>query len=209
MKEFVETNVVLFDLGRVLMHIDFEAFPRGLGLTTAAMQSEFDRKKIDAAVRQYETSQLTTEQFLDILYELLFQRFSRGQIQDAFNGIIVADNEEIIPFVETVKKKYRIAVLSNTCACHWSKVEEISSILTMFPQQNIFTSFGLRKMKPEQEIYDDVCSSLNVHPNEILFIDDLKENIDGALLAGMHGIIFRDVQQLQTDFFDLLNSKNT
>ncbi len=209
MIKYFETKVVLFDLGRVLMHIDFEAFPRGLGLTTAAMQSEFDRKKIDAAVRQYETSQLTTEQFLDILYELFLHRFTRSQILEAFNGIIVADNKEIIPFVEAMKKEYRIAILSNTCACHWSKVEKISSILTLFPPQNIFTSFGLRKMKPEKNIYDDVCSSLNVHPNEILFIDDLKENIDGALLAGMHGIIFRDAQQLQADFLALLNPKNT
>jgi FMN phosphatase YigB (HAD superfamily) len=208
MKEFVETNVVLFDLGRVLMHIDFEAFPNGLGLFSQEQRAPYDAP-LKPFIRLYEEGKMTTEEFMDGLYAIFDCRFSREEILESFNNIIVEDNHEIERFVEEMKNNYRIAILSNTCACHWSKVEEISSILTMFPPQNIFTSFGLGKMKPEKNIYDDVCSSLNVHPNEVLFIDDLKENIDGAILAGMHGIIFRDVQQLQTDFFALLKSKNT
>lgn len=42
MKEFVETKVILFDLGRVLMHIDFEAFPNGLGLFTKEQRAPYD-----------------------------------------------------------------------------------------------------------------------------------------------------------------------
>ncbi len=202
MKEFVETKVILFDLGRVLMHIDFEAFPNGLGLFTKEQRAPYDAP-LKPFIRLYEEGKMTTEEFLDGLYAIFDCRFPREQILESFNGIIVEDNAAIVPFVEEVKKKYRIAVLSNTCECHWNKVENISSILKLFPQKNIFTSFGIGVMKPDRKIYDAVCTSMNVRSQEILFIDDLVENVRGAVDAGMNGIVFRDVEQLQTDFSGL------
>ncbi len=208
MDNYFETKVILFDLGRVLMHIDFEAFPNGLGLNTPEQRAPFDAP-LKPFIRLYEEGKMTTEEFLDGLYAIFDCRFPREQILEAFNDIIVADNQSIMPFVEEMKKKYRIAVLSNTCDCHWKKVESISSILKLFPQENIFTSFGIGVMKPDRKIYDAVCTSINVRSQEVLFIDDLPENVRGAVDAGMKGIIFRDVGQLQTDFPDLLKEKST
>jgi putative hydrolase of the HAD superfamily len=64
-------------------------------------------------------------------------------------------------------------------------------------------------MKPDLKIYELVCSSMNVLPQEVIFIDDLKENIQGAVDAGMNGIIFRNVLQLQTDIADIMGKKST
>jgi FMN phosphatase YigB (HAD superfamily) len=202
-----EIKVVLFDLGRVLMHIDFEAFPNGLGLFTKEQRAPYDAP-LKPFIRLYEEGKMTTEEFLDGLYAIFDCRFPHEQLLEAFNGIIVEDNAAIIPFVEEIKKKYHIAVLSNTCECHWKKVEDISSILRMFPPENIFTSFGIGVMKPDRKIYEAVCASLHVRSEEILFIDDLPENVRGAVDAGMRGIIFRDVEHLQTDFLDILKEKN-
>jgi epoxide hydrolase-like predicted phosphatase len=203
MNSSFDINVVLFDLGRVLMHIDFDAFPNGLGLYTKDQRAPYDAP-LKPFIRLYEEGKMTTEEFLDGLFAIFDYRFPREQILEAFNGIIVADNQEIVPFVEHVKENFRIAVLSNTCACHWEKVEHISSILKLFPKENIFTSFEVGVMKPDPKIYDTVCTSLNVRSEEVLFIDDLAENVHGAVHAGMKGIIFRDVEQLQTDFSELL-----
>ena len=203
-----EIKVVLFDLGRVLMHIDFEAFPNGLGLFTKEQRAPYDAP-LKPFIRLYEEGKMTTEEFLDGLFAIFDCRFPREQILESFNGIIVADNTAIIPFVEEMKKKYRIAVLSNTCECHWKKVENISSILRTFSAENIFTSFGIGVMKPDKKIYDAVSTSMHVRSEQVLFIDDLPENVRGAVDAGMKGIIFRDVEQLQTDFSDLLKEKNT
>ena len=56
-------SVVLFDLGRVLMNIDFDAFPRGLGLAPEHANPE-DRKAVGRLVVQYETGRLSTDAFL-------------------------------------------------------------------------------------------------------------------------------------------------
>jgi epoxide hydrolase-like predicted phosphatase len=192
-----DIKVVLFDLGRVLMHIDFDAFPNGLGLTTPGERAPYDAA-IKPFLRLYEEGKITTEEFIDSLYAIFDCQFSQERILESFNDIIVEDNQEIVPFVEEMRNKYRIAVLSNTCACHWKKVESISSVIKYFP--DLFTSFQLGVMKPDAAIYQAVCESLHVSPGQILFIDDLHENITGAQAVGMHTIQFANFGQLKSDF---------
>ncbi len=195
-------KVILFDLGRVLMHIDFEAFPNGLGLTTKEQRSPFNFEMIQHTVRIHETGKISTNEFLDLLYVIFQQKYSREKILNAFDSIIVEDNQEIIPLVENIRRHYRIAILSNTCISHWEKVQRISSLIKLFP--DVFTSFQLGAMKPSPIVYEKVCESMNVEPHEVIFIDDLKENIDGAITAGMNGIVFRDVDSIKY----LMNDRN-
>ncbi|MDP1678227.1 MAG: HAD-IA family hydrolase [Bacteroidota bacterium] len=190
-----DIKIILFDLGRVLMHIDFDAFPNGLGLITKEHRSQYNQAKIQQSVRGYETGEMSTNEFIDSLYEIFHQNFSKEKILSAFNGIIVKDNQEIIPVVENVRRHYRIAVLSNTCASHWEKVLRISSLIKLFP--DVFTSFQLGAMKPSSIVYKKVCEMMNVEPYEVLFIDDLKENIDGAITAGMSGIVFQNIDSVK------------
>jgi putative hydrolase of the HAD superfamily len=193
-----DIKVILFDLGRVLMHIDFEAFPNGLGLLTKEERLQYDQAHIQKSIREYETGKMSTNEFYDSLYGIFQKKYSREKLRESFDGIIVADNQEIIPFVEKIMLQYRIAVLSNTCASHWEKVLRLSSLIKLFP--DVFTSFQLGAMKPARSVYENVCTSLNVQPHEVLFIDDLKENVEGAISAGMKGILFTDARQLQHDF---------
>lgn len=197
MENYFETKVVLFDLGRVLMHIDFDAFPNGLGLITPEQRAPYDAP-LKPFIRLYEEGKMTTEEFLDGLYAIFDCRFPQEQILESFNDIIMEDNASILPFVNTVRSKYDVAILSNTCECHWDKVRHLSSTVKLFP--HIFTSFELGVMKPDRRVYDAVCASLNVAPHQILFIDDLAENVQGAIDAGMYGIVYSSSEQLSKDF---------
>ena len=198
-------KVILFDLGRVLMHIDFEAFPNALGLMTNEDRSQFDQAKIQINIREYETGRMSTDEFIDSLFEIFRRKFPKKKILDAFNMIIVSDNEEIIPLVEKMRTQYRIAVLSNTCECHWEEVMRVSSLIKFFP--HLYTSFQFGVMKPDKVIYEKVCAAMNVNPNDVVFIDDLKENVDGAIKAGMNAFQFTDVQQLQNQISKSLIQK--
>lgn len=197
MENYFETKVVLFDLGRVLMHIDFDAFPNGLGLITPEQRAPYD-VPLKPFIRLYEEGKMTTEEFLDGLYAIFDCRFPQEQILESFNDIIGEDNASIVPFVNDVRAQYEVAVLSNTCACHWDKVRHLSSVVKLFP--HIFTSFELGAMKPDPLVYNAVCTSLNVTPQQVLFIDDLAENVQGAIDAGMKGIVYVSADQLAKDF---------
>ncbi len=188
-----EIKVVLFDLGRVLMHIDFDAFPNGLGLFAEEQRAPYQLPTAKLW-RAYETGKMTTDDFLESLYNIFDHKFSKRQILEAWNGIIVRDNEEIVPFVRKVQKKYRTAILSNTRPSHWEKVLHISQLVRSIP--NHFTSFGIGAMKPDRTVYQHVADSLLVKPQEILFIDDLPENVEGAIKIGMEGIVYRGIASL-------------
>lgn len=195
-----EIKVILFDLGRVLMHIDFNAFPNGLGLFTEDQRAPY---QIPTAKlwRAYETGKMTTEEFLESLYNIFDRKFSKKEILEAWNGIIVRDNEEIIPFVHEVQKKYLTAILSNTSPSHWDKVLHISPLVRSIPYR--YTSFDIGAMKPDRVVYDYVSANLKVLPSEIIFIDDLYENVEGAMSAGMKGIVYKGIESLHGEFLHI------
>ncbi|MGB0050633.1 MAG: HAD-IA family hydrolase, partial [Terracidiphilus sp.] len=53
--------------------------------------------------------------------------------------------------------------------------------------------------KPDPAIYRHVLEKLGTRPEETLFIDDRKANVDAAVAIGMKGIVFTDVERLRAD----------
>lgn len=61
----------------------------------------------------------------------------------------------------------------------------------------LFVSAEWHLLKPEIAIYRVFCDEYGLKPEECVFIDDLCSNIEGAVHAGMQGIIFRgDAERL-------------
>ena len=54
-------------------------------------------------------------------------------------------------------------------------------------------------IKPEKGIYTLMAKRLNVANNELLIIDDKRENIEGAINAGAFGIIYKNPKQLAAE----------
>lgn len=44
--------------------------------------------------------------------------------------------------------------------------------------------------KPDRRIYERLCERFDLLPRECLFVDDLDENVDGAIKAGMEAHLF-------------------
>ena len=51
-------------------------------------------------------------------------------------------------------------------------------------------SADVKLVKTGREIYDLLCSRFSLRPEECVFIDDSNANVEGAEVAGMHGIVF-------------------
>lgn len=55
-------------------------------------------------------------------------------------------------------------------------------------------------LKPQREIYETLFSQFSLYPGDCIFIDDSPLNIDGAICAGMAGIVFTgDIRRLRQD----------
>lgn len=63
----------------------------------------------------------------------------------------------------------------------------------------IFNSFKLKKGKRDPSIFGDICSTIGLQPNEVLFADDNIDNIKRALGAGLNALHFRDIGSFQNE----------
>src|SRR5450759_3315552 len=187
-------SVIVFDLGRVLIDLDFDAFPRLLGFGRSHA-SPFVKSSIERLAIQYETGKITTEQFFNSLGEILHDKFRREELLNAWNAIIGEENSVIAPIVDAVQLRYKTAILSNTSPTHFHKALDTSPILRKFSK--LYLSYEIGAMKPDLAVYRHVIENLNVDPSTILFIDDISENIIAAQQCGMVGVLFTDPLRLR------------
>ena len=74
---------------------------------------------------------------------------------------------------------------------------------------NIVVSSHVKLAKPEPAIYQLLLSKYNLNPEECVFIDDRKDNIDTAIRLGMNGIVFPGTaQELVSILFPMLGERN-
>ena len=150
---------------------------------------EVDPSEIDAFVknnsitRHLTTGALTPDRFVDNLNKRFGSKLITNDIVDIFSSDIDDIYEEIPPLVSTLKKRYFLGILSNTFFGHWDSF--ISTNLA--GQFNVLLgSHLLGHRKPEKAIFLSALDKMNAIPEEVLFIDDLEENVAGAISVGMH-----------------------
>lgn len=87
-----------------------------------------------------------------------------------------------------IKKQYpeiKLVIATN----HLSRIEDfIEQGLEVQHLDKIFISAKMHKIKPNSDFYEEVIQNMQCNPNEILFLDDNQENIDGAKNCGLHTI---------------------
>ena len=183
---------IIFDLGNVLVKLNPEgcigAFKAiGMGeLVDSNPQSEGMKLMSKLGV-----GMMTTAAFCDAARELTGADVTNEEIIAAANKMLVvipdAKKERLL---QLKKAGYRLFLLSNTIDIHWDYCVEL-----LFPYQNhgvedyfeqCFLSQRMHLAKPNARIYEEVIRLANIHPDETLFIDDLKENCEAAEKLGIH-----------------------
>ena len=105
---------------------------------------------------------------------------------------------DLVSYVESLKKNYKIHMLSNAIDLDASNAEWEHLIHKQF--DNIYKSFGIGHKKPNKEAYLHVLEKINAKPEECVFIDDLQVNINAANELGIKGILYTNLNQLKEDF---------
>ena len=183
---------IIFDLGNVLVKLNPEgcigAFKAiGMGeLANPNPQSEGMKLMSKLGV-----GMITTEAFCDAARKLTGTDVTNEEIIDAANKMLVEiPDEKKERLLQLKKAGYRLFLLSNTIDIHWGYCVE-----HLFPYQNhgvedyfeqCFLSQRLHLAKPDARIYEEVIRLATIHPDETLFIDDLKENCEAAEKLGIH-----------------------
>ncbi len=184
-------DALLFDLGRVVLDIDFNktlvCWAGHAGCDPAQFVGRFARDEI---YHRHETGEISDAEFFAGLRHALGIGISDAQFLEGWNAIFAGEMPGIAPLLARAAKRLPLYAFSNTNSAH---VEHFSAtyagVLGHFREMFLSSAIGLRK--PEAAAFDHVVRAIGVPAERIVFFDDLAENIEGARKRGLTAVHVR------------------
>ena len=178
-------DALLFDLGRVVLDIDFNrTLTCWAGHAGCAPSDIVERFVRDEAYRHHEIGKISDEAYFDNLRASLGIGISDAQFLEGWNAIFAGEMPGIAPLLARAAGRLPLYAFSNTNAPH---VEHFSKayadLLGYFREVYLSSAIGLRK--PDAAAYDHVVNAIGVPASRIVFFDDLAENVEGARARGL------------------------
>ncbi len=133
--------------------------------------------------RRLNLGQLTTTQFFA---EIGFED-PEWHLKNLVENYLSFDTD-FIPFVESIKDKYDVVLLSNDDDLRSRYITSHFGIDKYFKDRFVSGALGVRK--PDFAIYDLALERLGKSPAECIFVDDRVENLLHAEEVGISPILF-------------------
>lgn len=177
-------KAVIFDIGRVILPVDWEKVTASLGLTVEQAESLRLEVVHGPHYDSYERGDISTSDFFAGFSKHYGLDHPTDELVSAWNSMIHAPFDGIEDVLQQLKKKVEIYTLSNTSQAHADHFLGTYKEFEHF--HGIHTSFSLKARKPEKEIYLALLDEINHLPENTLFLDDLVENLEVAKGIGMN-----------------------
>ena len=178
-------DALLFDLGRVVLDIDFNrtlaCWAGHAGCEPSDIVERFVR---DEAYRHHEVGRISDEAYFDSLRASLDIAITDEQFLEGWNAIFAGEMPGIAKLLARAAGRLPLYAFSNTNAphvLHFSKA--YADLLGHFREVYLSSAIGLRK--PDAAAYDHVVKAIGVPASRIVFFDDLAENVEGARARGL------------------------
>ena len=182
---------IVFDLGGVLVDLDFKAAINGLQKAGFAKVKEqlqsFDREGI---FQKFELGEMTAEEFRTAIRENSTVTLTDEEIDALWNAMLLEIPREKLELILDLRGKYMVYLLSNTNSIHWDYVCKNAFNYRGFRVndyfEETFLSYEMHLAKPNKAIFEKVLHDANLLPEETLFIDDSEANCKAAEEVGIH-----------------------
>jgi epoxide hydrolase-like predicted phosphatase len=180
---------LLVDFGGVLTTNVFESFRQfceAEGLEPNTVKEMFrSRGEGLSLLRQLERGELTVEQFEPKFGAVLGIERTDGMVERLFAG--VGPDERM---VDAVRRTRAAGIPTGLISNSWGRTTYDEQLIEeLFDAAVISGDVGLHK--PEPEIFHLGAEKIGVAPGDCVFVDDLRENCEGAEAVGMTAILHR------------------
>lgn len=188
-----KTEAIIFDLGGVLLNINYhltrQAFENRGILNFDAMYSQADANEL---FQRLETGTIADQDFYRELNIQAGLELSESEIKEAWNAMLLDFRESSLDYLETLRPRYKVFLLSNTNYIHLEEFQKIYQRLgrkvpfdSLFDKAYYSCKIGLRK--PNRDIYEYVIKENDLIAEYTLFVDDSIQNVEGAISTGLGG----------------------
>lgn len=187
-------RAVIFDLGRVLVDVDFSRglFPLlvdprgplhpGQQLARQELFADFGTGRIDPCEFHRRLCRM-------FHLSLDYPEFARRWC-DVFSEV-----PGMAKLLSCVAERVPVGLLSDTDPLHWRFCREHFPHLGLIPQPTL--SFEIGALKPDPRGYREAARRTGVAAGQCLFVDDLPANVEGARQAGLQAHLFSGAPDLE------------
>lgn len=184
MSSVTEIEVVLFDLGNVLVDLGTQADFAKVFQVEAGSESQLWEMWLESpSVKAFDSGQIPLPVFVERLLKETASEVDAERFTENFISWPKGLFEGAIELVQSIPSHYHRAVLSNTNDAHWGRLMDEMGLSGLF--HSYFASHQMGLVKPDLGVFDQVVNELGVKPEQILFLDDNRVNVEGALTKGI------------------------
>ena len=192
-------RTVVSDMGRVVLWFDNNVFLRKLADRAAR---PFDEIKALVhgdleLIRRFDGGVVTPDGFHARIMALAGANMPYGDFYEIYNDIFTPNPPAIEVLSRVRRAGYKTLLLSNT------DPERFGFVRRRFPEilffDHVVLSYKLKLLKPDPAIYLAAAGLAGSAPAECVFIDDMEENVQGAVAAGFAGVLYRPETDLEAE----------
>lgn len=198
---------IIFDLGDVIVDYNPDDYLKQFNLQNEEI--EFLKKEIFNGIEWNKADKgeyknitdlvsslcIRIPKYKDIIPEILTDNYAEAQT--------IRKPEENL-FFKLNASGFRMFILSNTPKYAIDYLKKKTEIFNL--TEGELYSFEEGVLKPDKQIYIKLLNKYNMIPNESVFIDDNLNNIKTANELGIHGIVFKNLEQCKKELEEIINS---
>ena len=202
-----DIHLICFDIGGVLVKIcrswvegcTAAGLPLRKGVRILLEQKKATRGQL---VRLYQTGQITTDEYCDRVSQAIENTYSPQEIRDIHDAWLLDEYEGLLDVIDAIHDAgYETACLSNINAEHWNRMKSYPAVMRL---KHRFGSHLIGHHKPDASIYLHLEEQLALEGHQILFYDDLLENIEAARTRGWNAVQIDHTQPTAQQIMDSL-----
>ncbi|MCF7832231.1 MAG: HAD-IA family hydrolase [Candidatus Marinimicrobia bacterium] len=169
---------IIFDLGNILVDVDYKRFTDAMDWDYDKFMSFFNSEFF----REFEIGKHSEEMFfVELNKHMPLKEGDEQRYRDNIHKTFSL-RPRTWAKVHWLKKHYKIILFSNTNSLDYNALDKIIDLKRVI--RSSYVSHAQGYIKPDPRSYQCLVELFNIEPAESLFVDDLKENIDGAKKAG-------------------------
>ncbi len=192
---------IFFDLGNVLVMYDAKIALRKLADEFRVPEEEiWQYVFLSDLERSYTKGQVSSRDFFLQLAGRFPSPLDFNRFSEIWNSIFW-ENKGMEELVKSLARSYKMCLISNTNELHFEYVRKKFTVVSHF--NRLFPSHEVGHRKPEAGIFMRALNETQLKPEEVVFIDDVLEFVEGARSLGIHSLHFTGREKLEEELRSL------
>lgn len=192
-------KAIIFDCFGVLLADSLQVILDELAMTNprAAREAKDLVRLANTGIVSPEETRPKIAKYLGLTTEQYVTKLRAGEVK----------NEQLMQYVEALRRDYKTAILSNIGAESLQKRFTADELADHFDV--IVASGEIGYAKPEPQAYETTASRLGVRLDECVFTDDREVFCSAATSVGMKAILYTDFVQFTKELDNVLKCENS